>query len=103
MGQQQSNQNAQRRRRGTALAAGFVTGSSGKVEEKYQIDVSLARRYILWSNSCGLMFNSTNLSARTHTHIVFTPRLCCSSTRAQQSLRSLRSKAHLSLIIVCRE
>lgn len=42
MGQQQSNQNGKRRRRSTALAAGFVTGSSGKVEEKYCIDVSTA-------------------------------------------------------------
>lgn len=40
MGQQHSNPNGKRRRRGTALAAGFVTGSSGKVEEKYTIDVS---------------------------------------------------------------
>lgn len=40
MGQHQSNQNGKKRRRNTALAAGFVTGSSGKVEEKYKIDVS---------------------------------------------------------------
>ncbi|CAM9559159.1 unnamed protein product [Ectocarpus sp. 6 AP-2014] len=39
MGQQQSTDNAKRRRRSTALAAGFVTGSSGKVEEKYSIDL----------------------------------------------------------------
>eukprot|EP00903_Cladosiphon_okamuranus_P009815 g9329.t1 len=39
MGQQQSNQNGKRRRRSTALPAGFVTGSSGKVEEKYCIDM----------------------------------------------------------------
>eukprot|EP00752_Nemacystus_decipiens_P004515 g4123.t1 len=39
MGQQQSNENGKRRRRSTALAPGFVTGSSGKVEEKYCIDM----------------------------------------------------------------
>ncbi|CAN0499286.1 unnamed protein product, partial [Ectocarpus sp. 12 AP-2014] len=39
MGQQQSTGNGKRRRRTTALAAGFVTGSSGKVEEKYSIDL----------------------------------------------------------------
>lgn len=40
MGQHQSSEKKQKRRRSTALAAGFVTGTSGKVEEKYNIDVS---------------------------------------------------------------
>ncbi|CAM9920209.1 unnamed protein product [Scytosiphon promiscuus] len=39
MGQQQSQQDGKRRRRNTTLAAGFVTGSSGRVEEKYTIDM----------------------------------------------------------------
>lgn len=44
MGNQQgSPNNGRRRRRSTALAAGFVTGSSGKVEEKYAITVSNRR------------------------------------------------------------
>lgn len=40
MGQQQSNEVEKGRRRNSALANGFVTGTSGKVEEKYKIDVS---------------------------------------------------------------
>lgn len=40
MGQQQSNKVEKGRRRNSALADGFVTGTSGKVEEKYKIDVS---------------------------------------------------------------
>lgn len=40
MGQQQSNEIEKGRRRNTALADGFITGTSGKVEEKYRIDVS---------------------------------------------------------------
>lgn len=40
MGQQQSNGVEKGRRRNTALTDGFVTSTSGKVEEKYKIDVS---------------------------------------------------------------
>lgn len=40
MGQNHSNEVEKGRRRNTALADGFVTGTSGKVEEKYKIDVS---------------------------------------------------------------
>lgn len=40
MGQQQSNSNDRSRRRSFNQVDGFVTESSGKVAEKYKIDVS---------------------------------------------------------------
>lgn len=45
MGQQQSNEVEKGRRRNTALADGFITGTSGKVEEKYKIDVRKKSAY----------------------------------------------------------
>lgn len=93
MGQQQSNQNAKRRRRSTALAAGFVTGSSGKVEEKYCIDVSPRT---LTTCCCDQL---TNRGIFPQTRKPLRAAVFC-STRARQSLDRLWS---LFFSPTCRE